>query len=318
MKSPCQRTLARVSCQVAVALFLVQAAQAQDSPGGDESPALLLESGVVARSQLVAIGRDLILLGEATRDVAVLGGSATVEGEAAGDVIVIGGSAKIGPTARIHGDLFVLGGEVEAASGAVLEGRVVAYPSVPANWLVLLEGPALGLSSWSPIVVAAKLALLAAWVLVALIFLGTGGPPLEETAVAVRSDPFRSFYIGLTVVLALVLSLVLLSAFVPPVMGVPLLVLVAVFALVLKLWGTVAVFLALGRWLLERLRRSRESALTAVLVGLLPLALFKMLPYVGVWVWTVATLIGVGASLGTKFGRREAWFPALDRPQAIS
>jgi hypothetical protein len=29
---------------------------------------------------------------------------------------------------------------------------------------------------------------------------------------------------------------------------------------------------------------------------------------VGVWVWTATTLVGIGATLMTKFGRLEPWF----------
>ena len=38
------------------------------------------------------------------------------------------------------------------------------------------------------------------------------------------------------------------------------------------------------------------------------MGIVKFLPLVGVWTWTVATLIGIGAALSTKFGRREPWF----------
>ena len=31
-------------------------------------------------------------------------------------------------------------------------------------------------------------------------------------------------------------------------------------------------------------------------------------PWFGVLAWTTATLIGIGAALSTKFGRREPWF----------
>ncbi len=68
-----------------------------------------------------------------------------------------------------------------------------------------------------------------------------------------------------------------------------------------------AVFHALGTWVLGRLGR-RWTPLNAALVGLLILGVVKLIPYVGTWCWTVATFIGVGAALTTKFGRREPWF----------
>jgi len=46
---------------------------------------------------------------------------------------------------------------------------------------------------------------------------------------------------------------------------------------------------------------------TAASCGLLVLGVLKLFPYVGVWAWTLATFIGVGAALTTKLGRREDW-----------
>ena len=81
-------------------------------------------------------------------------------------------------------------------------------------------------------------------------------------------------------------------------------------ALILKLWGMVAIFC----WIGGVVRRSRTldqaALLHNALLGLVLLGVVKLLPLVGVWVWTAATLVGIGASLTTKFGRREAWFSA--------
>jgi len=54
-------------------------------------------------------------------------------------------------------------------------------------------------------------------------------------------------------------------------------------------------------------RRACLVPLAAATVGLLLLAVVKLLPWVGIWAWTVATFIGVGAALSTKLGRREPW-----------
>ncbi len=88
----------------------------------------------------------------------------------------------------------------------------------------------------------------------------------------------------------------------------PLLVLVALFALVLKFWGMVAIFHSFGRFCATRIARRRIVQLHAAVLGLSLLGLIKLVPMVGVWVWTAATLIGMGATLRSKFGRFEPWF----------
>lgn len=277
--------------------------------GGEvQAPALVLAEGSIARGPLTALGRDLELAGEALSDVAVVGGNAKVSGKVAGDLILLGGSAALAATARVEGDVFALGGEVESEPGAWVGGKTVSYPSFSRAWLTLLEGPSLGLSPSAPLVVGAKLALLAAWLTLVLLFLSTGSRGVLSTSEGVRLEPFRNFFLGLTGVLAMVLAGLFFSAFAAVLVGVPLLVLVVVAALVLKLWGMVAVFHAVGRWLLGDVLGRRISQLDAAVGGLLVLGMIKLLPVLGTWVWTVATLVGVGAALSTKFGRREPWF----------
>ena len=211
-------------------------------------------------------------------------------------------------------DVFVLGGVLTADPGARIDGRSVSYPSVNGAWLTLLEGPTITGSATSRAVVGAKLALLAAWLLLALLFLAVGGREVQRTSEEIQVAPFHSFLVGLTGVLAMFLTALFFSSFAAVVVGVPLLVVVVVVALVLKFWGMVAVFHATGCWLGRRLSRRRWSAVHYTLLGLTVLGVLKFIPYVGIWVWTAATLIGIGATLRTKFGRLEPWFQEAELP----
>jgi hypothetical protein len=174
--------------------------------------------------------------------------------------------------------------------------------------MTFIEGPSLGLSAASPLVLGAKLALLAAWAALLLLLFAASGRQMLETADDVRDEPFLSFFTGLTGVAALVLTALAFSIFLGGLALAPMLALAALLLIVLKLWGMVAVFHALGDWVALRLLRRSLRPLNAATLGLLLMGGVKFLPYAGVWVWTAATLIGIGATLTTKFGRREAWF----------
>jgi hypothetical protein len=273
----------------------------------DAGEPLRLAAGSLARDRLVAVGRDLEIHGQALADVTVLDGSLLVSGEVRGGVVVMGGDVRLTGTARVGGDLHIVGGGLETEPGAVVGGRTVAYASVTRAWLTLLEGPALGLPATSPVVLAAKLALAAAWLVLSLLLFATAGRAVLATSDEVRRQPLRCFVTGVVGVLALVLTGLLLSA-AALAMAAPLLALVVVLALLLKLWGMVAVFHAAGAWLAGRVTRRRLLALHVALVGFLLLTLLKLVPYFGTWLWTVASFVAVGASIGSKFGRREPWF----------
>jgi hypothetical protein len=270
-----------------------------------DDPAYHLRAGSVARSRIVVLGRDLRLAGEARSHAVVLTGSAHVTGSVAGDVIVLDGDAILGETARVDGDVYVLGGRIETAEGAVLGGRSVAYPDPSALWVMLIQGPTLGLPASSTVVIGAKLALIAFWAFVVLLLFGVARRELLTTSESVRLEPFRNFFLGLTGVAAMVLTALLFSAFSGAFLGVPLLVLVAVVALVLRFWGMVAVFHALGEWLCRALRWQPPLPVTAATLGLLAFGVLKFLPYLGIWGWSIATFLGVGAAISTRLGRRE-------------
>lgn len=270
-------------------------------------PALVLEDGSTVRRQLVGVGRNVRVDGRALEDVVTLDGSVSVSGRVAGDVIALGGSVELAATAVVEGDVFAVGGTVTAQPGAEVRGRSVSYPDASAAWLTLIEGPTLGLSATSPLVLGGKLALLAAWLVLVVVFFAVSGREVLSTSASVAQEPFRGFVVGLTGVLTIVLTALLFTALAAALVGLPLLVLVILLALVLKLWGMVAVFHALGDWLGKRFHQ-RLAPLHAATLGLFALGIVKFIPYLGVWAWTAATLIGVGATLSTKLGRREPWF----------
>jgi len=291
----------------AAAAFVLAAAPGPAAPA-DATPAYHLQKGSVARRHVVALGRDMIVDGQAMSHAVVMSGSIRVSGTVGGDVIVISGDAHLASTAEVAGDVYVLGGMIEAAPGATIGGRSVAYPDASALWMGLLAAPSMGRSAFSPVVLGAQLALLAFWSFMVLLILSIGRHELLSTSESVRTEPFRNFLLGLVGVAAMVLTALFFSAFSGMLLGVPLLVLVAVAALVLRFWGMVAVFHALGEWLYRVLKKRPPLPLVAASYGLIVLGILKLFPWIGAWTWMVATFIGVGAALSTKMGRRQAWF----------
>lgn len=281
---------------------------ADPSPDDGRPPAYRLEKGSIAHRRMVAIGRDLVIEGVAESHAVVLSGSIRVSGRVKGDVTVISGRAQLAPTAEIGGNLYVLGGTIEAASGASIDGQSVAYPDAASVWVSLFEAPSMGLPATSPIVLGSNLALLAFWSFMVLLLFTVGRRELLSTSESVRVEPFRNFTLGLVGVSAIVLTALFFSAVSGALIGVPLLVLVVVVALVLRFWGMVAVFHALGDGVFRAFKKRPPLPVAAACYGLVVLGVLKFFPWVGAWTWMVATFIGVGAALSTKFGRREAWF----------
>ena len=279
--------------------------------------ALRLERGAVADAQIVGLGRDVIIEGDAKAGVTALEGSAIVSGTIDGELTVLGGNATLLPGAVVHGSVHVLGGRLDVSPGARIGGRSVAYPTVARAWTTLLEGPSLGLPAGSPVVLAAKLGLVVAWLAVAVVLFAAFPRGLIAASEEIRREPLLSFGTGIAAVLAAFLTVLLLAQALPAPLSLPIAVLVILAAVVARLWGVVALCHALGRALLRRLpgnRGRRSPALHAATAGLALLAIAKLLPWIGVVVWGAATFVGVGAALRTRFGRLE---PASDAHVAL-
>jgi hypothetical protein len=306
-----RRALRLLAVAGAMSSPLCAAAVAQSAPVAvvtAPANALHVATGSVAHRDVVAIGRDASIDGEVRASVAVVRGSARISGLVRGSVIVLDGNIDLDSAARVQGDVYAVGGRIATAPGAVIEGRSAAYPNASAAWLTLLEGPAVGLSATSRPVLTAKFALLAAWTVVLLLGFSLRGREAVATSRSVRREPLQNFVLGLASVLTLAVTVALLSAALHWLVSVPILALLALAALALKLWGMLAVFHALGTALVARWRSRRWLAIQVATLGLLAMGILKLVPWLGTMAWTLATLVGVGAALATKFGRDEPWF----------
>jgi len=163
---------------------------------------------------------------------------------------------------------------------------------------------------------AVILSLLFVWLIAAVVVTLMSGREVRYSSVELRASALHCFALGLVAITSFVLTAIVFSYF-PSVIGVPLLIALAVFAIVTKIYGAIAVFHALGtvvagarsREALER-RRWLRGDLAMVVIGVLLLGAIRLIPVVGAIVWALMSVFGVGTALATKFGRREPWFLA--------
>jgi hypothetical protein len=157
--------------------------------------------------------------------------------------------------------------------------------------------------------------LLLVWLLVAIIVTLMSGREIRFSSMEVRASVLHCFVLGLVALTSFVLTAIAFSYLVPYVVGIPLLAALAVFAILTKVYGMIALFHAVGT--LVAGARSRDQLakrkwlrgdLAMVVIGVLILGAIRLIPVVGTIVWGLASIFGVGVALATKFGRREPWF----------
>jgi hypothetical protein len=248
----------------------------------DLGPDARLEGNAYLAGGLVRVAGDV------EGHLRVAGDEVLVDGTVAGDMSVDARSLRLGPAARVGGNLTyrMAPDAVEIDPGAQVAGEVVALPPREApRWAML----PFEYGWWAVRIIWALGFLLAGVVLAALLpgtFLRSSG--------ALEQRPGASAGVGLLWLVG-----------VPLVVGIAGITVVGL-PLALVLLGTFMVFLYVARivpaiWLGRRILKAegpgRSGAVVAFLLGGFILVLLGLIPFLGWLVGLLATLFGVGALL---------------------
>jgi hypothetical protein len=165
---------------------------------------------------------------------------------------------------------------------------------------------------------AVSAALLAVWMIAAVALTLLSGREIRYSSVEMRASALHCFALGLVALTSFALIAIVLNYLIPYHVGVPLLFALGVFAILTKIYGMVAVFHAVGT--LVAGSRTREQLagrkwlrgdLAMVVIGVVILGAIRLIPIVGLVIWSLTSVFGIGTALATKFGRREPWFLAF-------
>jgi hypothetical protein len=261
------------------------------------------------RAPLESIGRDQYLFGRdgvidraVDGNVQVYGGNVLVQAAVSGDLLVVGGDVTVRAPGRIGGNVIHAGGSVRGTE--LVAGRVYS--------MTTLEGAAATISKTAVVV-----SLLFVWFVAAVVVTLVSGGDVRFSSSELRISAMHCFALGLVALTSFVLTAIVFSYLVPFLIGIPLLAALAVFAILTKIYGMIAVFHAVGALIAGARNRQQLASrtwlrgdLAMVVIGVVVLGAIRLIPIVGAVVWGLASVFGVGTALATKFGRREPWFLA--------
>ena len=250
-----------------------------------------------------AIGSEATAKTTRTHDAYAFGHDFVVRDVIDGDLLVVGGNVVFTGSGRVRGNVVYAGGRVIGGEGRI-DGR--AYP------LASIEGAAASMTR-----TAVALSLLFVWLIAAVGVTLVSGREVRFSSIEMRASSLHCFVLGLVAFTSFVLTAIMFSYLVPFLVGIPLLAALAVFAILAKIYGMVAVFHAVGSLVAgprtrEQLasRKWLRGDVAMVVIGVLILGAIRLIPLVGTLAWSGASIFGIGVALATKFGRREPWFLA--------
>jgi hypothetical protein len=227
-----------------------------------------------------------------------------------GDVVVFGADLVLGAQARITGDAVAVGGNVRIVPGAEIGRHVVAvFGVVEIDGDAEIGGRVLSLSSLASLATGAGVAERPRRVSFAMRLLASGGWLLVTTGIAflfpirmrlaawsVPGFGVRIPAVGLMIALTAVVSL-LAALGLGPGFGVPLVAALMVVFFIAKSLGLTVLGCVVGTWVLRRWVHHPLPISLEVFVGVLVLLALRFMPVLGETLWTLISVIALGASI---------------------
>ena len=263
-------------------------------------------------------------------DVVVVMGNAYIDGEVDGEVTVVMGNAYLGNESVVRDDVNVIGGMLNRATGARVEGNIDNVSVGTGPW----PRPNVGGFLRDTFVgrigsLAGTLIRIGLLALFSLIVVAFAGNSIERIADRTAEDPLRAGLVGFFAQLVffplLVITCIVLAI---SIIGIPLLLLLpfAIFgAIVMCLVGFTGVAYQAGRWVNTRFGWGGRGAYSTVLIGIILIALLTILarsaaiaggqfftwPFLatGLFVEYLAWTLGIGAVILAWLQRRRGITP---------
>jgi uncharacterized RDD family membrane protein YckC len=244
---------------------------------------------------IVVVAGTLNIQGNVEGDVVAIATKAYIDGHVTGTVVVVPGPVTFGPHAIVDNETVVVGDFKRDPGAKLARFQPVQIPEmVPIvtgakDFIfqgVLLMRPLPPSVRWVWVFHGAMLVLLIA---MTLLF----PKPVQVGAKAIADRPVVSMFSGFLTAILFVPVLLLLIVTVVGIVAVPF----AIAGLILaSLFGKASVLEFIGQQIGRNLRVAfLESPLVALLIGAAIIALLYMVPVLGLLVWCVATLLGLGA-----------------------
>ena len=253
---------------------------------------------------IVKIGSDVTIeKGQKVHSVVAIGGQITVSGAVEKSVVAVGGSVVLTKTAIVKGNVISLGGVIVMARDAEVRGDLTEI-----NSNNLYETLTTALSSewegWSWIFAVISLSIFLVILVLALLIAALLPKPVRIVSEAIRENTFKVILCG---ILGLVLIAPLALLLTISVVGIALIPLEVIFVVCSVLLGFIAVGQLIGAKLLRLLKRPEPGIVRETFWGLVILWLIGWIPYVGWMVKAIAIVIGLGATLVSRFGTHRGW-----------
>jgi hypothetical protein len=274
-----------------------------DRQGGSEltgvNQDITVKAGETHDGDVVCIRGHVTIDGHVNGDVTVVAGSLDIKGSVDGDVTAVVSRMEFDEKAQVNGDVTNVGGSLRR-NGATVQGQVVNIPlgiSLP-SWG---HGWRSGLGEFAGFFFWWRLFALFLFFVCALLLAALVPDRIRLISEEAPSRLFTAFVFGLVGYMVFVFAQLFLAI---TIIGIPLVFLSYLVFIVLKWLAMCGIFHQIGSRVGRAMGREM-SLLGAILLGMLPFALLRFVPFcIGFSIWFLVEILAFGYLILTRVGTR--------------
>ncbi|MFQ6084231.1 MAG: hypothetical protein ACE5WD_12865 [Candidatus Aminicenantia bacterium] len=261
------------------------------------------------QDNVITFGGNILVEGKVRDSVIAFGGRITINGEVGDAVVGLGSVIKLGPSARIKGDLVALGGHLEKDVGSVVEGDTLYFKTTE-DLTKILSQALKGIFSISfvPFILVLKFINIFIWFILAILLVAIFPNQISFASSQIEKSFWPicgTGFLAIIIFTGLVLFSALLCFFL---IGIPLIFLLVLLGFIIQFFGRIVLFYFFGEKLLQAFNSRQTSGIIIVIVGVVIVSIIRFIPAIGLLFAFCLSIIGWGVVIRTKFGTKENWF----------
>ncbi len=245
----------------------------------------------IYKNDIIRLGGTWTFKGTFEKDILIFNGKIKLSGNVKGDVILFWSEAQFEKGTRISGDLILVSSKYTSSKDFKVGGKIHNFGSVKElKNIVRLNSGQIS----SPLTFSFFLSFFF-WYVFILVVYAVAPEKIEAISEKINEKPLKSLFLGLLIyfiIIILILVFAVLSLFL---IGIPFLLLLGLFIIILKGVGRAAISFLIGTSLSEIIRLKQLPPAIILVLGLVIIMLLKLIPILGVFLLLLTDSIAFGA-----------------------
>jgi hypothetical protein len=261
---------------------------------------LSVPTGESYPDSVMSWGGTVDIGGTSKGSIILLGGQLELDGVVEEDIICVSSNIRMGKKAFIKGDLFVIGGKLNRHPQSIVKGEYFNFKFD----LKKIESTLLPLFSDAKSVTFIKVIKIILWFIITLLVFALVPKKINLAREIFETNILRVGILGILSFLTIIFLLFAFFMMSLIIIGIPLLLLLVLFYVVIYIFGRTVLFYFIGIKLAKILKLKNVPPAIFIVLGVAVYSILKFIPFAGPLILILMNLLEIGISMGFIFRKK--------------